>query len=236
VQHRLVVVVVIVGLAGAALGGACAPQRETELFWTLDDEDPAPLCRALPNGAFVDITVLSRDTPDDDDDAVTVITNTAADCGKGRATITSGAFATIDVTLNDDDRILAQAAPIDLPPASTSGDAGEVVAALRTVRGHLRATLVVGGRSCVDAGASAFTVSLSAYAEPRTLAPVVTDATVACDDDGAVFEYAPVDVGTTYLVAASTTIDGRSYATRSWGEGVVVDGANTAFVVDLDAE
>ena len=65
---------------------------------------------------------------------------------------------------------------------------------------------------------------------------VVTDVDVPCSDDGATFVHAPVDVGTTYLVAASTTAGGRAFSTRSWGDGVVVDGPNTAFVVDLEAE
>jgi hypothetical protein len=218
----------------ALVVAGCAPAFETTIAWTIDGEDPAVVCPTLPEGTTVELDTVSRDAGGGDD----VITHVAAECGRGSTIVTSGPFAEVTMSLVDGDTILAVSAPIALDPgapaAGTRRDHAPVVVDLRVVSGTLRATLTVGGRSCAEAGASSFSVSLRQYAESRTLVPVVTDVDVACDDDVAVFTHAPVDVGATYSLTASTTVDNVVWSTGEAGHAVLIDGANTSVDVSLD--
>jgi hypothetical protein len=226
-MHRLPLALLAAAVAG------CAPSFPTEVGWTIDGADAATVCPTLSPGTTARLTAVSRDSADEADDEPAVVTSTDVDCGKGSATLWTGPFADVFVELVDGDVVHGVAPVLRIAPAAPAPAAGPAVADVRIVRGTLRATLTVGGQSCSEAGATAFSASLWQYAEARTTAPVVADVAVACEDGAAVFTHAPVDVGATYFVTATTTIDGVAWSTGEAGRAVVVEGANAAVVVDL---
>ncbi|MBM4279976.1 MAG: hypothetical protein FJ137_04240 [Deltaproteobacteria bacterium] len=228
-MHRLPLALLTAAVAG------CAPSFSTVVGWTVDGADAATVCPALSPGTTARLTAVSRDTADSDDVETSVVTPTDADCAKGSVTLFTGPFADVFVELVDGDVVHGVAPVLRIAPGAPSPTAGPAVADVRIVRGTLRATLTVGGRSCGDAGATSFSASLWQYAEARTAAPVVSDVDVACEGGVAVFTHAPVDLGATYFVTAiTTTADGVTWSTGEAGRAVIIDGANAALVVDLD--
>jgi hypothetical protein len=221
----------------AALAAGCAPVFDNEIGWTIDGEDPANVCGALPASTLVEWTATSRSNADERFGGDELVTVGTADCGKGTTTLPTGPFADVLLRLKDGDTVLGTASPLRLSPgAPPSGDQLEsapVVADIRVTQGSLAVSLTVGGRRCGDAGAAAFNVTLSEYREARTAVPVASGVSVGCVDNSAVFTFAPVRVGATYLVSATTDVAGAVFSTPEIGEGVVIDGAVNVANVDV---
>jgi hypothetical protein len=217
----------------------CAPASfPTTITWTIDGKDPATVCPDLPAGTVAQILTTSRENPYDGDD-VAIVGSTVADCGKGSATVMTGAFADVVVEVADLGATFGVSPPLSIapgapPPAGVGDDDAPPVIDVQLVRGTLRASLNVGGQSCGDAGASLFTVSLRQYSETRTSTVVVAGAEVPCTDGAAVFIRAPVDFGATYFIDVSTTINGEVWSTGETGQAVRVERANNAVTVSLN--
>jgi hypothetical protein len=221
----------------AAFAAGCAPVFDSEIGWTIDGEDPATVCGALPASTVVEMTIASRDNADERFGGSPVFTVATADCGKGSTTIQSGPFADVLVRLKDGETVLGTSSPVALspgaPPSGAQLEAEPAVADVRVSQGTLGVHLTVGGRRCGDAGAAAFTVTLSEYREARTVVPVASGVSVPCADNDALFTFAPVTVGATYLVTASADVAGALYTTPQLGEGIVIGGASTVATVDV---
>ena len=97
--------------------------------------------------------------------------------------------------------------------------------------------MTVVGKSCGDAGADSFVVTLFENPEPRSLVPVdgAIDVEVACVDGAAVLHHDGLRTGRRYVVQATTTVGGVTYATASSGAAFTAVGARTFTTIDLQA-
>ncbi|MDP2342257.1 MAG: hypothetical protein Q8O67_14970 [Deltaproteobacteria bacterium] len=231
--RRASVLVVVVAAAAA-----CSPNYDVTVGWTLDGDDPAPICAFLPKGSVVRLSATSRDTSDERNSAPRETTSDVA-CDAGTGSIQTGNFAEVRAELVAGDDVFGTSGLISINPgAPGSGYQVEEEAAvvdIRLVRGTLTANLTVVGQDCETAGASTFTVSLFQNAEPLSNVLVIKDVAVACSDGAAVFTHSPVDIDSTYVIKAVTTVGAESFSTPAGGEGVLTEGANTVTTVDLVA-
>ncbi len=221
---------------------ACSPAFDVELAWTIDGEDPAAACAALPDGVDVAFDIFSRDNADRRNSNTVTETSTTAQCQDGSATIQTGPFADIIVSLRQDDVTFGASPSIAVNPGAASRNFAEdgirEDATINLILGSLTTTLTVVGRSCEDAGASSFTATLFEVPEPNALVAVdgAIDVNVSCTGGNATFTHSPINVGVPHHIQATTTIDGAAFSTASFGEGVVPTGASTFVTVDLQAE
>lgn len=220
----------------AAVG--CAPRYDVFTAWTVDGVPAADACQQLVEPG-VRFRVQNREVQ-----GGAVIEETfTAPCADGQARLETAALADIFVDLLDGETVVGGTGPLGVTAGAVEGYAGEdveapLVADLELERGRLHARLTVVGQRCGDAGVGDFTVSLRRNTGPLGREIVVDNVTVACGADGeAFFEHAPVEVGSSYEVVATTTIGGVEYATsdEGAGEGAVIGGSVTDLVVDLDA-
>jgi|GEM_PF-1506448 len=232
----------ILALSAVAASVGCSSVYDVDLDWTIDGDEPATVCAALPEGAQIDFTITSRDNADRRTNGPVTETTATAQCGDGSATIQTGAFADVLVRIvNEDDVTLGAAPAVFVTPGSASRGFVEgndrARADIALLEGSVTATLTVVGRSCEDAGAASFTVSLFENPEPNALVAVdgAVDVVVPCTGGSATFTHSPVHVGTSYRVQATTTIGDVEFATASAGEGLVARGVGTVVTVDLQA-
>lgn len=234
-RPRLLTLVAVVAASG------CAPVYDVAVSWTIAGLDATAACDRLPGGTDVAFTITSRDNADERFGGNLTETTATAACNAGIATIQTGAFADVLVSLKNGDETVGSAPVIAVSPGSASRGFvdGALPAAvdLDVLQGSLTATFTVGARSCGDAGASAFTVSLFEAAEPNALVAVdgAVDVDVPCTDGTATFTFRPVHVGSAYRVQATTTIGDVEYTTASFGEGITPAAPATFMTVDLQA-
>jgi hypothetical protein len=234
-RPRLLVLAAVVAASG------CAPVYDVAVSWTIAGLDATAACDALPDGTEVAFTITSRDNADERFGGTVTETSTTAGCNAGTATIQTGAFADVLVSLKNGDETIGSAPAIAVSPGSASRGFvdGALPAAvdIDVLQGTLTATLTVGARSCGDAGATAFTVSLFETAEPNALVAVdgAVDVNVPCTDGTATFTFSPVHLGSGYRVQATTTIGDVEYSTASVGEGITPVAPATFMTVDLQA-
>ncbi len=231
-------VVLLSFLSLASLG--CAPRFDLFTAWTVQGvspSDPSDAACGPFEAPSVSFRVLNRDVAGGS--ATEEVTT--AECATESATLSVASFADVYVDLIDSDTVYGSAGPFSVAPAlANDGYVGDAEGAPLHVdigldRGRLRARLTVVGKSCGDAGASSFSVSVSKNASPLEEDVVAENVSVACDAGEAFYELAPVDIGVRYAVAATTTIGGVAYATEPPGEGVVPSRALNPIVVDLDS-
>jgi hypothetical protein len=231
----------ILALSAIAASVGCSPVFDVDFEWTIDGDEPSTVCEALPEGAQVEFTITSRDNADPRTTGPVTETAATAQCGDASATIQTGAFADVLVRVVDGDVILGAAPGVVVAPGSASRGFVEgndrARADIALLEGTVTTTLTVVGRSCEDAGAGTFTVTLFENTEPNALVPVdgAVDVAVPCEGGTATFTHSPVHVGTSYRVKATTTIGDVEFATAPAGEGFVARGAGTAVTVDLQA-
>jgi len=231
----------ISALAAVFVATGCAPVYDVNVSWTIAGLDATAACDALPTGTDVAFTITSRENADERFGGNVVETNATAACNAGSATIQTGAFADVLVTLKNGDETVGSAPAIAVSPGSASrgfvDGALPATVDIDVLQGTLNATLTVGTRSCAEAGASAFTVTLFEAAEPNALVAVdgAIDVAVPCTDGVATFSFSPVHIGTSYRVQATTTIGDVEYATASFGEGITPTAPSTFMTVDLQA-
>ena len=222
----------LVGFAGLAFLSACS-SHEVDIGWTIDGEDAAAACTVFADPT-IRLTIASREAFDPRGATITETTTTTA-CEQGTAKVSTGNFARILVDLLDGEAIVGAADPIDVAPGAPETGAqveqAPVAVDIGVTQSHLQAHLLVAGKSCGDAGASSFTVTLKKIVAPLTYEVIVQDADVACSDGNAVFTHFPAEVGATYLVEATTTVNSSTFTTP--GEGIVPASAVTDFAVDL---
>lgn len=221
---------------------SCAPRHDVFLAWTIGGFPAAQACSQL-SAPTVRVQVESRDVVGG---AVTGESSTL-DCVDGtpsgaeaKASITTGNVADIVIEILDGDDVYGASDPIAINPGTGnyagSAAAEPIVADIELERGRLQATLRVVGRTCTDAGADSFEVTLRRKSSPLGTEQVAQE-TVACPAEGdAIFRYQPVEFGDRYDVIATTTIDGADFATDDGGvgEGVEIENGLTDLVVDLD--
>ncbi len=228
-------------LAAVVVASGCAPVYDVAVSWTVAGLEPTAACNALPEGTAVAFTITSRDNADERFGGTVTETTAAAACVDGTATIQTGTFADVLVTLKNGDETVGSAPAIAVAPGSASR--GFVDGALPAsvdidvLQGTLSATLTVGARSCGDAGASSFSVSLFEAAEPNALVAVdgAVDGAVPGTDGVATFTFSPIHLGSAYRVQATTTIGDIGYTTASFGEGITPTTPTTFMTVDLQA-
>jgi hypothetical protein len=231
----------LLALTAAVVASGCAPVYDVAVSWTIAGLEPTAACSALPEGTDVAFTITSRDNADERFGGTVTETTATAACNAGAATIQTGNFADILVTLKNGDETIGSAPAIAVSPGSASRGFvdGALPASvdLTVLQGTLNATLTVGARSCGDAGASAFTVSLFEAAEPNALVAVdgAVDVEVPCTDGVATFTFSPVHLGSAYRVQATTTIGDVEYTTASFGEGITPTAPATFMTVDLQS-
>lgn len=217
----------------ASLG--CAPRFDLFTAWTVQGVPAATACQAFA-APDLHLRVMNRDV------AGGTVTEelTHVECADETAVLSVASFADIFVDLLDGETVYGTAGPYAVAPASANnGYVGDSEGSPLKVdvdleRGRLRARLTVVGKSCGDAGASSFSVSVSQNSSPLQEAVLVQNETVACQDGEAYFELAPVELGVRYAVMATTTIGGETWSTEPPGEGIVPSQALNAMVVDLD--
>jgi hypothetical protein len=225
----------------ALIAPGCAPSFDVAVTWTIAGLEPTAACSALPDDTAVVFTVTSRENADKRFGGNITETTSQADCVDGSAAIQTGAFAGIVAKLSAGDEIIGSAPSVSVAPgASGRGFAEQEAPAaidLEVLQGTLSATLTVGGRSCGEVGAGAFTVSLFEAAEPNALVPVdgAVDVSVPCTEGAATFVFSPIHLGSSYRVQATTTVLGVTYATASVGEGITPTAPATFMAVDLQA-
>lgn len=229
-------------VVAAFAASSCAPQFDVAIDWTIAGLEPTAACSALPEGTAVDFTITSRDHADERFAGAVTETTATAQCQDGTKTIQTGPFADVVVSLKNGDTTIGSAPAVAVAPGSASRGAyveGAVPASVDIVvlQGSLTATLTVGGASCADAGATAFTVNLFESAEPNALVAVdgAVDVNVPCTDGTATFSFSPVHLGTNYRVQATTTVGDAQYSTASVGEGILPTAPATFMTVDLQS-
>ena len=236
-MHRVPSFFALFAIASAV---GCSPVFDVEFDWTIDGDEPSTVCEVLPAGAEIAFTIASRASADPRDGGV-IETLATAQCGDGTASIQTGAFADVLVRVVDGDVVLGAAPSVVVAPGSASrgyvSDNERAAADITLLQGSMTATLTVGGRTCEEAGATSFTVSLFENPEPNALVAVdgAVDVVVPCEGGTATFTHSPVRVGTSYRVQAETSIGDVAFATASAGEGLVARGAGTVVTVDLQA-
>lgn len=234
-RPRLLALAVVVAASG------CAPVYDVAVSWTIAGLDATAACDALPEGTDVAFTITSRDNADERFGGTVVETTDTAACNAGSKTIQTGTFADVLVTLKNGDETIGSAPALAVSPGSASRGFvdGALPAAvdIDVLQGSLNATLTVGARSCGDAGATAFTVTLFESPEPNALIAVdgAVDVNVPCTDGVATFSFSPVHLGTAYRVQATATIGDVAYSTASFGEGITPTTPATFMTVDLQA-
>lgn len=223
------------------LGTSCAPRHEVFVGWTIDGREAAQACAQLkePNVRF---QIANRDSPA----GAATDETAAAECvdGTAGALIQAGNFADVVIEILDGDIVYGRSDPFTVSPGAGGDYQGKdidsrVVSDVELERGRLQAKLRVVGEKCGDAGADSFSVTLSRKSSPLGTEVVgEPDQAVSCPggDADAVFEFQPVEFGSTYFVFATTTIGGEEFATddAGTGEGVVPEDGLTDLTVDLD--
>lgn len=217
--------------------GGCAPRHDVFVGWTIGGLPAAQACLQLAEPR-VRLQVDSRDVEGGDVVEQTV----TAPCADNPVRLQTAAFADIFVDLLDGEAVYGGGGPLHVAPGGGDEYPGfdreaPLMADLALARGRLRARLTIVGQSCGDTAAAELTVSLRRNTGPLGREIVVDGVPVSCNADGeAIFEHAPVEVGSLYEVSATTTIEGVEYATSDGGtgEGAVVSGGMTDLVVDLD--
>jgi hypothetical protein len=234
---------VLVSLAAFAsiTSASCAARHDVFVGWTVNGVTAAQACGQLKDPS-VRFQIESRDSangPGTTEEAT-------AECDQGNtgAAIETGNFADVVIELLDGEVVYGRSDSFDVSPGLGGHYAGHeieerVVADVELERGRLLATLTVVGESCQDAGASEFQVTLSRKSSPLGTEIIgEPNQVVACPADGdAIFEAAPVEIGSTYFVAATTTVGGEEFSTEDLGtgEGVLIQNGLTDLTVDLDA-
>ncbi len=233
---------VLTSLALLPVAAACSPVFDVEVAWTIGGEDPAIACEALPDGVEIAFDIASRDSADRRSDITVTETSATAQCQDGVATLQTGAFADVLVSLRQGDVTFGAAPLLEVAPGSASrsfvDDGIREDADISLLLGSLTATLTVVGQSCEDAGASSFTATLFETTEPNNLVAVdgAVDVNVPCSGGVATFSHSPIHVGSPYRIQATTTVGGETFTTASSGEGVIPTGAATFVTIDLQAE
>jgi hypothetical protein len=225
----------------ALVAAGCAPTYDVGVTWKVAGLEPTAACSALPDDTKVVFTITSRENADERFGGNVTETTASKDCIDGSATIQTGPFADVVATLSSGDEVIGSAPALSVAPGSSSRGFAEQEAPAAidfdVLQGTLTATLTVGTRSCADAGASAFTVTLFVAAEPNALVAVdgAVDVNVPCTDGAATFVFRPVHLGSSYRVQATTTVGGVAYTTVSVGEGITPTAPATFMTVDLQA-
>lgn len=228
--------VLLLSLFGLASLG-CAPRFDLFTTWTVQGFPAETACGEF-QAPDLHFRALNRDVADGP--ATEEITH-FEECAQGHTKLSVASFADVYVDLLDGETVYGTAGPFAVAPAAANdGYLGDEEGAplsfdIGLERGRLRARFTVVGKSCADAGASSFSVSVSKNTSPLEEDVIVDAEVVQCTDGDAIFELAPVDIGVRYSVAATTTISGETYATELPGEGVVPSQALNAIVVDLDS-
>lgn len=218
-------------LAVAALAG-CAAEPNVSVSWMIDGDEPAAACNALPAGTEVDFVIRSRDTLTS---TITTETTDSAPCADGGADIVTGPVAEIVASLRAGDDVVGVAAPVSVGPGLEGAQAVDTAAiALVVTAGTADISFTVGGKSCSDAEASAFSVSVFENAEPLALVAVdgAVDITVPCTDGIANVVVSGLRVSAPYIVQASATVGDTTWLAS--GEGFVA-APHSAVTVDLQA-
>lgn len=221
-------------ILSGALG--CAPRYDLFTTWTIGGFAAEGACQQL-EAPSVSLRAVNREVAG----GAELEEITSAECAGGAAQVSIASFADLYVDLKDGDHVFGTAGPFALAPASAIdgylGDSTDTPLGIDITlqRSRLRARLTVVGKSCADAGAGSFSVSVSRNSAPLEEDVIVQGQAVDCVDGDAVFEVTPVDVGVRYAVSATTTIGDATYATEPPGEGVVPTAALTAIAVDLDS-
>ncbi len=215
----------------AVLAG-CAAEPNVSVSWTIDGGEPAVICSALPDGTAVDFVIRSRDTL-----TSTTITETtdSAPCADGGADLVTGPVAEVTASLHNDDAVVGVAAPVTVGPGLEGGLAVDSAAiSLVVTAGTADIAFTVAGKSCTDAEATSFTVSVFENAEPLALVAVdgAVDISVPCIDGVASVVVDGLRVGAPYIVQASTTVGDTTWLAS--GEGFVA-APHSAVTVDLQA-
>jgi hypothetical protein len=223
-------------LLAALAATGCTSRYEVFTAWNVNGAPAANACQQLRDPS-VQIRVQNREVEGGEVTEETV----TAPCADGQARIETAALARLFIDLLDGEEIFGVAGPLAVAPGGGGPYLGEepakpVVANINLERGRLHARLTVVGRSCGEAEADSFTVSLKRQTGPLGKETVVSDATVSCSDGAALFEHAPVEIGSRYEVVAETTVGGVRYSTDDGaaGAGALVERALTDLVVDLD--
>lgn len=232
-------------LVSIVTSASCAPRHDVFVGWTINGlpaaaEDGDGACAQLKDSS-VRFQIANRDQANGPATNETAV----AECVDGTegAAIQTGNFADVVVELLSGADVFGRSEAFDVSPGLGGEYPGSkiedrVVADVELQKGRLLATLTVVGESCGDAGASEFLVTLRRKSSPLGTEVVGDpDQVVACPAEGdAVFEFQPVDVGSTYLVSATTTIGGEQYSTddAASGEGVLIQNGLTDLTVDLD--
>ena len=171
-MHRVPSFFALFAIASAV---GCSPVFDVEFDWTIDGDEPSTVCEVLPAGAEIAFTIASRGSADPRDGGV-IETLATAQCGDGTASIQTGAFADVLVRVVDGDVVLGAAPSVVVAPGSASrgyvSDNERAAADITLLQGSMTATLTVGGRTCEEAGATSFTVSLFENPEPNALVAV----------------------------------------------------------------
>lgn len=217
-------------LSSLALTGlvACAPTHDIDVAWTIDGQEPtADTC--APAVETVRIKAFSSSTREGDK------TESLAsfDCSAAHGVVQTGSFADILVELLRGETVIGGADLFSVAPASgflTEPDAVSVDTVVDV--GILTVTLNVGGQSCGTAGAANFELTLSSLVTGLD-ATEVDAASVSCDDGVAMYKYDGARVGGTYLLAATTTKDGATWATAGSGARITITRAATGATANL---
>lgn len=219
---------------------SCAAEHDVFVGWTIDGLAAAQACNQLKDPS-VRFQIENRDSSNGPGTSTTA----TAECADGTegALIRTGNFADVVVEVLDGEVVYGSSDAFDVSPGLGGHYEGHeieerVVADVELERGRLLATLRVVGESCQDAGAEQFFVTLTRKSSPLGTEVIgEPDQVVACPAEGdAIFEGAPVEVGSTYFVSATATIGAEEYSTddQGSGEGVVIEDGLTDLTVDLD--
>ncbi len=212
----------------AVLAG-CAAEPNVSVSWTIDGVEPAAICSALPDGTDVHFVIRSREVL-----SSTTITETtdSAPCADGGTGLLTGPIAEVAATLrNDDEVVVGVAAPVTVGPGlQVAVDSAAI--SLVVTAGTADIAFTVGGKSCTEASAGSFTVSVFENAEPLALVAVdgAVDIAVPCADGVASVVVDGLRVGAPYIVQASTTVGDTTWLAS--GEGFVA-APHSAVTVDL---
>lgn len=215
-----------------AVLASCAAEPNVSVSWTIDGAEPFAACAALPEGTDVDFVIRSRDSL-----TSTTITETtdSAPCADGGAGLVTGPVAEVVASLRHDDAVLGVAPPVSVGPGlEGSGGVDSAAIALVVTAGTAEIAFTVGGKSCAEAEATSFTVSVFENAEPLALVAVdgAVDIAVPCTDGVASVLVDGLRVGAPYIVQASTTVGDTAWLAS--GEGFVA-APHSAVTVDLQA-
>jgi hypothetical protein len=227
----------------ASLAASCAPRHDVFLTWTIDGFPAAQACHQLADPT-VRIQIANQDVEGGELTEETVTTSCADGTPNGaeaKASAETGNIADLLIEVLDGGDVYGSADAFTVNPGAgghyPGHEAAEAIAAdIGLTRGRLRATLLVVGASCSDAGAGEFAVTLRRKSSPLGT-EVVVEENVDCPADGdAIFEHQPVELGDIYQVVATTTIGGADYTTEDGGSGagVQIENGFTDLTVDLD--